>query len=55
VLGALRVMFHVKREKVTENWRKLLHEELHNLYFSSRYYERQVIEDEMGEAYRTNG
>jgi hypothetical protein len=46
----LRRIFGPKGDEVTEGWRKLLNEELHNLYFLSSMMNDQVMEDGMGGA-----
>jgi hypothetical protein len=52
----LRRIFGPKRGEVTGDWRKLLNEELHNLY-SSPYMNRMIKLRRMrwGRAYSTNG
>jgi hypothetical protein len=48
----LRRKFGTKRDGVTGGWRKLLNEELHNLYSSSSII---IVEDEVGGTCGTNG
>jgi hypothetical protein len=50
----LRRIFGPKRDEVTKEWRKLLNEELHNLY-SSPDIIRQVKANEVGGACGTHG
>jgi hypothetical protein len=45
----VRRIFEPKRNEITGGWRKLLSEELQNLY------KNQVKEDEMSRPYNTNG
>jgi hypothetical protein len=52
----LRRIFGSKRDEVTGDWRKLLTEELNNLYSTpSINYNDQVKEDKMGRECCTNG
>jgi hypothetical protein len=50
----LRRIFGLRRDEVTEDWRKLRNEKLHNLYSSPNII-RMIKEDEMGRACSTNG
>jgi hypothetical protein len=50
-LRVLRRIFRPKRDEVTGGWRKLLNEELHNLYSSPniiRMIKSRRMEDEVG-------
>jgi hypothetical protein len=50
----LRRIFGPNREEVTGGYRKLLIEDLHNLY-STKYYDQQIKKDEMGVACSVHG
>jgi hypothetical protein len=50
----LTKVFGPERDEVTEEWRRLHSEELHDVY-SSQYYGDQDKEDEMGGACSMNG
>jgi hypothetical protein len=52
--GVMGTMFELKRDEVTESWRKLHNEELHNLYSSPSIVNDQVKEDEIGGAFSTH-
>jgi hypothetical protein len=52
----LRRIFGPKMEEVTEAWRRLHNEELHNLYVSPSIIESdQIKENEMGGAFSIHG
>jgi hypothetical protein len=52
----LRWIFSPKRDEVTGGWRKLRNGELHNLYFFTKCYELDKIEeDDMGWTRSTPG
>jgi len=43
----LRNIFVFKTEEVIEEWRKLHNEEPHDLYFLTKYYERNGMEEDV--------
>jgi hypothetical protein len=52
----LRIIFEPKRDEVTEEWRKLHNEELHNLYSSPDIIRQvEVKANEVGGACSTHG
>jgi len=51
----LRNIFVLKSEEVTEEWRKLHNEETHDLYFLTKYYERDGKEGNVVDAARIAG
>jgi hypothetical protein len=51
----LRRIFYSKRDKITEEWRRLHNKELYALYSSPNIISDQIKRNEMGKAYSTYG